>query len=95
MTRTEAHQFTFESALGLAELPAVDQAECSGLTLPAPLIGGSDVDRLRAEGWIFDAAGIKLGNCYTCWGEKGEDRKVFFLADPELYPWAWNKEGHA
>ena len=69
--------------------------EILGTTLPSPLIGETDLKRLQKEGWSVAAHGVKLGNGYAVWAQKGEEFDILFLADPEQYPHAWGKESPA
>lgn len=89
---TGAPQLTFDDALGIPALPTLAGPLGSAPYIPPPLIGEAEVKRLQGEGWQFDSGGIKLGNCWSCWAALGEQRKVYFLADPDLYPEAWSQE---
>lgn len=52
-------------------------------------MGLADVRKLQAEGWAFADGGIKTSDCWAVWSAKGEDRKIQFLADPDIYPRMW------
>lgn len=65
----------------------------AGSNFPPPgYLGRAEVRQLEADGWAFCDGGIQVAGGWMIWGKKGEEWKLFCLADPDEYPDAWPTE---
>lgn len=53
------------------------------------LLGADDAARLQAEGWEFNNQCFIVGDSMGKWGCREKVLKIFFFANPDDYPEAW------
>lgn len=88
-------QLDFTATLGLAGIPQPEaESPPAGPFVRQGLLGAADVKRMQAEGWSFADGGMRMADCWTCWCERGQERTIVLLADPEEYPHLWPDEPH-
>lgn len=80
---------TLQQEFGFIPSAPTAVVEAAGNHYPPGYLGKVEVRAMEADGWAFSDQATKVGLGYAVWSQKGDDRRLKWLLDPELYPEKW------